>query len=87
MVAASEVYHSKVAEAILAMAMFEAKKAVKRQLQAEGKKISWYLPKDITRMAQGAASGRSLQGWSKQLGLEHGPPSWERGICARRKRD
>jgi hypothetical protein len=51
MVAASQVYHSKVAHAIRAMAMFEAKKAVKRQLQAEGKKISWYLHKDITIMA------------------------------------
>jgi hypothetical protein len=52
MVAATQVYHSKVAHAIRAMAMFEAKKAVRRQLQAEGKKISWCLPKDITRMAQ-----------------------------------
>ena len=51
MVAANQVYHSKVAHAIHAMAMFEAKKAVKRQLQAEGKKISWYSTKDLTIMA------------------------------------
>ena len=51
MVAANQVYHSKVAHAIQAIAMYEAKKAVKRQLQAEGKKIGWYLHKDITRMA------------------------------------
>jgi hypothetical protein len=40
-VAANQVYHSKVAHAIQAMAMYEAEQAVKRQLQAEGKKISW----------------------------------------------
>jgi hypothetical protein len=51
MVAANQVYHSKVVHAIQAMAMFEAKKAVKRQLQAEGKKISWYSTKDIAIMA------------------------------------
>ena len=51
MVAANQVYHSKVAHAIQAIAMYEAKKAVKRQLQAEGKKISWYSTKDITIMA------------------------------------
>jgi len=48
MVAASQVYHSKVAHTIQAMAMLEAKKAVRRRLQAEGKKISWYSTKEIT---------------------------------------
>jgi hypothetical protein len=56
MVAATQVYHSKVAHAIRAMAMFEAKKAVRRQLQAEGKKISWCLPKERRRLSQSAAN-------------------------------
>jgi hypothetical protein len=51
MVAASQVYHSKVAHTIQAMAMLEAKKAVRRRLQAEGRKISWYSTKEITIMA------------------------------------
>lgn len=50
MVEATQAYHPKVAFAIRAIAMYEAKQVVKRPLQAEGKKLSWYMSKDITQL-------------------------------------
>jgi hypothetical protein len=61
MVAANQVYHSKVAHVIPAMAMYEAEQAVKRRLQAEGKKISWYLPNGINVMAHSCNEVRSAR--------------------------
>jgi hypothetical protein len=58
---ADEAYHHKVAIAIRAMAMFEARKAVKRDIQAKGLKLGDFWKKDIDAMAKALIAANSAE--------------------------
>jgi hypothetical protein len=58
---ANEAYHQKVGITIRAMAMFEARKAVKRDIQAKGLKLGDFLKKDIDAMARALIAANSAE--------------------------
>jgi Arc/MetJ-type ribon-helix-helix transcriptional regulator len=58
---ADQAYHHRVGIAIRAMAMFEARKAVKRDIQAKGLKLGDFWKKDVDAMAKALIAANSAE--------------------------